>query len=165
MFERTDDTARFARRLGDQRREAVPPQPRCLIRCLKRSPTKPYVAQPTARARNTNYLHLQANHPALGESGLRFTRERSLVRNQPRPFRGSCNLADSAPHAGGSSRGCLNRCLSRPDARRRRPDSREPYVRASPRLTARLSARCVCSVTSVKDPPTHWPAPATLLSK
>ena len=94
MFERTDDTARFARRLGDQRREAVPPQPRCLIRCLKRSPTKPYVAQPTARARNTNYLHLQANHPALGESGLRFTRERSLVRNQPRPFRGSCNLAD-----------------------------------------------------------------------
>ena len=90
MFERTDDTARFARRLGDQRREAVPPQPRCLIRCLKRSPTKPYVAQPTARARNTNYLHLQANHPALGESGLRFTRERSLVRNQPRPFRSGC---------------------------------------------------------------------------
>ena len=53
---------------------------------LNRSPTNRCLTRSPVAAEDIEIRKLQVNQPDAGGSGLRFTRERSLVRNQPRPL-------------------------------------------------------------------------------
>ena len=89
-------SAQSGSRAAPLQSEATMSDRRCLVLCLKPGPTEPHPAlsRPSYRRADTADLQAKADHQ--GVKGRYLTRERSLVRTQPRPSTGS------------STRGCYS---------------------------------------------------------